>query len=111
MIKYHNASDTSGTIITIDKVTPENRASMQFLCLGCGEEMEAVLGKEREHHFRHKDKGNCNPETYLHRLNPKKTNINSFYLSFLLFSQTPQNVVDRVIIVSNLKFKEVRPFT
>ena len=68
MIKYHNASDATGNIININDVTPENRAAIQLFCLGCGAEMEAVLGEKREHHFRHKDKGDCNPETYLHRL-------------------------------------------
>jgi hypothetical protein len=68
MIQYHNASDINGNIVIIDSVTPENRASMQFFCIGCGTEMEAVLGKQKQHHFRHKDKGDCNPETYFHRL-------------------------------------------
>jgi hypothetical protein len=41
---------------------------MQFFCIGCGAEMEAVLGEIKQHHFRHKNKGDCNPETYYHRL-------------------------------------------
>lgn len=69
MIKYHNANDViSGRVTGIGDVTAENRASMQFSCLGCGKEMVAVLGKSKEHHFRHKEVGDCNSETYLHRL-------------------------------------------
>jgi hypothetical protein len=69
MILYHNAYDeVSGKVIGIDNVTAENRRSMRFFCIGCGTEMEAVLGQKREHHFRHKEVGDCNPETYLHRL-------------------------------------------
>jgi hypothetical protein len=68
MIKYHNAANAKGGVIDINDVTQENRASMQFFCIGCDKEMEAVLGQKREHHFRHKDIGDCNSETYLHRL-------------------------------------------
>lgn len=69
MIQYHNAHDeTSGKVVLIDDVTAENRSSMKFVCLGCGKEMVAVLGKTKEHHFRHKEVGDCNSETYLHRL-------------------------------------------
>ena len=41
---------------------------MKFVCIGCGTEMAAVLGKTKEHHFRHKVVGDCCEETYLHRL-------------------------------------------
>lgn len=69
MIQHHHALDAiSGRTVSIDEVTTENRTSMQFFCIGCGTEMEAVLGQKREHHFRHKEVGDCNPETYLHRL-------------------------------------------
>lgn len=68
MIKYHSAADAAGKVIRINEVTPESRKSMPFFCLGCGKDMEAVLGQKKEHHFRHKDIGDCNPETYLHRL-------------------------------------------
>ncbi len=69
MIMYHNAYDeVSGKVISIDEVTTENRSSMLFFCIGCGTEMVAVLGKTKEHHFRHKETGDCNPETYFHRL-------------------------------------------
>jgi hypothetical protein len=68
MIQYHNASDSSGNIIEVKDVTPDIRKTTQYFCLGCGAEMEAVLGKQKQHHFRHKEKCNCSPETYYHRL-------------------------------------------
>lgn len=68
MIKYHNVYDSEGNIVEIKQVTLQNRTSMQFFCIGCDAEMEAVLGQKKQHHFRHKDKGNCSPETYYHRL-------------------------------------------
>jgi hypothetical protein len=68
MIKYHNAYDTASNIVEIKNITPQNRMTMQFFCIGCGAKMEAVLGQKKQHHFRHKDKDNCRPETYYHRL-------------------------------------------
>lgn len=68
MILYHNAFNEAGDIVEIKNITHVNRSSMQFFCIGCEGEMEAVLGKVKQHHFRHKSIGNCNPETYLHRL-------------------------------------------
>jgi hypothetical protein len=70
-ITYQNAVDANGNTINIGGVTPENRATMRFFCIGCGREMVAVLGKQKRHHFRHKgDTGEdtCHEETYLHRL-------------------------------------------
>jgi hypothetical protein len=68
MIQYPYAFDSSDNVININTVTQDNRASMQFSCIDCGVEMEAVLGKIKQHHFRHKVKGDCNPETYRHHL-------------------------------------------
>ena len=66
MITFHNATDKDGHIIHIDEVTRENRAG-HYYCVGCGEEMSAVLGDKREHHFRHKE-AHCSWESYLHKL-------------------------------------------
>lgn len=66
MITFHNATDTDGHIIHIDKVTKDNRAE-HYYCVGCGGEMSAVLGDKREHHFRHKE-AHCSWESYLHKL-------------------------------------------
>lgn len=69
MITFHNATDADGHIIHIDEVTRDNRAE-HYYCVGCGEEMSAVLGDKREHHFRHKE-AHCNWESYLHKLAKK----------------------------------------
>ena len=66
MITFHNAIDADGHIVHIDEVTRENRAE-HYYCVGCGEEMSAVLGDKREHHFRHKE-AHCSWESYLHKL-------------------------------------------
>lgn len=66
MITFHNATDADGQIVHIDEVTRENRAE-HYYCVGCGEEMSAVLGDKREHHFRHKE-AHCSWESYLHKL-------------------------------------------
>ena len=66
MIKFHNATDKDGHIIHIDEVTKENRAE-HYYCVGCGEEMSAILGDKREHHFRH-TVAHCSWESYLHKL-------------------------------------------
>ena len=47
MITFHNATDADGHIIHIDEVTRENRVE-HYYCVGCGEEMSAVLGDKRE---------------------------------------------------------------
>lgn len=61
-IKYHNAKDLEGHIVSIHDVTEHGA----FFCIGCGREMVAKLGSKKEHHFAHKQVGECNPETYLH---------------------------------------------
>ena len=66
MVTFHNAKDDKGNIIHIDEVTNDNRAE-HYYCVGCGEEMSAVLGDKREHHFRHKE-AHCSWESYLHKL-------------------------------------------
>jgi hypothetical protein len=40
----------------------------KYLCIGCGNELIAILGEKRVKHFRHKKNIECNLETYLHRL-------------------------------------------
>lgn len=70
MITFHNATDADGHIVHIDEVTRENRAE-HYYCVGCGEEMSAVLGDKLEHHFRHK-KAHCSWESYLHKLAKRK---------------------------------------
>lgn len=66
MITFHNVKDEDGKIIHIDEITKNNRAK-HYYCIGCGGEMSAVLGENRDHHFRHK-KAHCSWESYLHKL-------------------------------------------
>lgn len=68
MIEYQYAFNNAGKITDINKVTVEYRKSNEFYCVGCGAEMNAVLGEKTQHHFRHKNRCNCNPETYYHKL-------------------------------------------
>lgn len=63
MIKYHNAKDADGNIISIDNAIKGG----QYFCIGCGKEMIAKKGPRKEHHFAHKHLVDCNVETYLHR--------------------------------------------
>lgn len=59
-------------VVNINEVTKERRKSSKYTCLGCGNEMVAVLGDVREHHFRHKNNENCSNQTYLHKLAKKR---------------------------------------
>lgn len=68
MIKYHNAKDKEGNVVSIDIA----KKGIQYYCLSCGKEMIPKQGKIRDHHFSHKkEKGGsldlvCREETYLH---------------------------------------------
>lgn len=68
MIQYEFAYDSLENLININNVN--GLETNRFVCLGCGNEMIAILGKKRVHHFRHKRSFeiNCSPETYLHKL-------------------------------------------
>ena len=61
-----------GHIRNIDDISEDNRRLSKYYCLGCGNELIPVLGKIREHHFRHKNHENCSNETYLHNLAKRK---------------------------------------
>ena len=68
MIKYHNAKDADGNIVSIDKAVK----GKHYSCISCGKDMIPKQGKIREHHFSHKKEREnspeniCNEETYLH---------------------------------------------
>lgn len=68
MIKYHNAKDEDGNVVSIEKAQRDT----SYYCISCGKPMVPKLGKIREHHFSHKiEKGSahdisCSEETYLH---------------------------------------------
>lgn len=68
MISYRFASDEVSVPIDIMDLTPEQRSLHHFFCIGCGTEMVAVLGENREWHFRHRGESPCNGQTYLHKL-------------------------------------------
>lgn len=70
-LTYRFAYDDQGNIIDFHDVTKEMRAQTRFWCIGCGEEMVAALGQQRQY-FRHKVEGNCSRETYLHKLGKRK---------------------------------------
>lgn len=64
-VKYHFARNSFGEIIDIKDVQKGEKTT--FYCIECGDEMSAVLGDKREHHFRHKN-SKCSYESYLHKL-------------------------------------------
>jgi predicted RNA-binding Zn-ribbon protein involved in translation (DUF1610 family) len=69
MIKYSYALTDQEEIIHADSITPENRKTCKFYCLGCGNELIPRLGKVRQKHFAHKvqqDLSLCSIESYLH---------------------------------------------
>lgn len=73
-IKYQFAYRGNGEIIDVSKVKKKE----MFTCISCGCELIARRGKERVHHFAHKNLNpNCSFETYIHKL--AKT---TFYLEY-----------------------------
>lgn len=68
-IKYGYALDEHQNVISIHKVTKENRYTHTYHCIECGEEMIARIGEKKVAHFAHKSTSpNCTGETYLHTL-------------------------------------------
>jgi hypothetical protein len=70
-INYRYALNELG--ITVDSFTlnsSERKGFSKFSCLGCGNELIAILGKQVTKHFRHRVDINtqCSGETYLHKL-------------------------------------------
>lgn len=63
---HHYAIDNDGEITCIKAIQVENRHS-GYCCVSCGGAMIPVLGKIREHHFRHKTDA-CSYESYIHKL-------------------------------------------
>lgn len=63
---HHYAIDNNGEIISIEAIQRENRHN-GYCCVSCGCAMIPVLGKIREHHFRHKTDA-CSYESYIHKL-------------------------------------------
>ena len=44
----------------------------KYLCISCGNQLIPRKGEMKQHHFAHKQKQNCSPETYLHKLAKEK---------------------------------------
>lgn len=63
---HHYAIDNNGEIISIEAIQIDNRHN-GYRCVSCGGAMIPVLGKIREHHFRHKTDV-CSYESYIHKL-------------------------------------------
>lgn len=68
MKTFRYAFSESNQIFDIDEVTDVIRQNHSFRCIGCGREMIARLGERNDHCFAHKQKVDCNGETYLHNL-------------------------------------------
>ena len=72
-VKYRNAYDESGRLVSIAEVNDENRYQHKYFCIGCGAELKPRLGFVNAHHFYHIDSTHlCSGETYLHKLAKKK---------------------------------------
>lgn len=71
MITWQNALSDDGSLKNISEVTDAYRKVHNFTCFGCNNGLTAVLGKQRERHFRHTPGCICNPETYLHQVGKK----------------------------------------
>ena len=71
MITWQNALSDDGSLKNISEVTDPYRKEHSFTCFGCNNGLTAVLGKQRERHFRHTPGCICNPETYLHQVGKK----------------------------------------
>lgn len=70
-MRYRFAFTADERLVPIESLASRDRVrSEKYLCFGCDRELIPVLGKVREHHFRHKADGEvpCAPETYLHAL-------------------------------------------
>lgn len=63
---YPYALNEEGKPVCIEEITNENRRDCKYHCYGCGAELIPVLGKIREHHFRHKNNEICDRNKYLH---------------------------------------------
>ena len=70
-ITWQRALSDDGSLKDISDVTDAYRKLHRFTCFGCKNELFAVLGKQRERHFRHTPGCICNPETYLHQAGKK----------------------------------------
>lgn len=65
--RYKCALSESGTPVFIGDITKENKKETSYTCMWCGKRLFPVLGKKREHHFRHEEGAECSDyNRYLH---------------------------------------------
>jgi hypothetical protein len=69
-MKYSYAIDANDKLVCIDEITDANRYD-GYKCPECKDELRPVLGKIKEHHFRHKTDC-CSWESYLHQIGKLK---------------------------------------
>lgn len=71
MAKYETATiNKDGALVNIRQIRHEDERLHRYYCPNCKDEMIPIVGKVREHHFRHKAQP-CRYETYLHSLAEK----------------------------------------
>lgn len=75
-MKNLHALNSKNQLIQIDDVDKE--LQQKYFCCNCGDELIARKGKINSHHFAHKNKLECNYETYLHKVSKIK-----FYDNYL----------------------------
>jgi len=81
VVKYQNAFDETGRLVSINELNADNRYQHKYFCIGCGAELKPRLGNVKAHHFYHIDSTHpCSGETYLHKLAKKKL-MEKFYSS------------------------------
>ncbi len=91
MPKYRYAKNENGVIVDIKNVSSHG----DFVCLGCGQLMNANIGQKNEHCFSHRNRdadSSCRPETYLHALGKE-----AFIRLFLLHKEngTPLSIASK----------------
>jgi len=68
-IKYNRAVNEEGRLVSIKQAYLERNEGHKYYCIGCGAEMIARLGIERDWHFAHRgNEVHCGNETYLHKV-------------------------------------------
>lgn len=71
-IKYRYALNQNNNTVDVFQLDKTTIKEQLYTCLGCGNQLIPVLGKQVQKHFRHKHQGDCCPETYLHKLAKQK---------------------------------------
>lgn len=67
----HYALDDAGNLVYLGNKSSTEIQRKDYICLGCGNALRPVQGKQREWHFRHKVNARCNKESYIHQLGKK----------------------------------------